>query len=191
MRLQRPVHYSQIVAAVRPGACPLCAVLKDFQSAYIREADPQSLEALCNFHMWAFAGAAQAESAAKLFLRLLEEAGTNHSALPPRVCGICLRIREEEVRRLDEFAEKFAQDKFREWMLVHGTVCMPHAIKLRPRLPAELQVSLAKILARREEELRTELEELLRNVQSGQRGHEGILGKVAESLAAQRGLEPK
>jgi hypothetical protein len=189
MRVQQPVHYKQITEALQPGACPLCAVLRDFQASCIRESDGRTIEALCNFHMWALAGAAKAESAAKLFLGLLGKVDLDDSIQPVKTCGICQRIREEESKRLDEFAERFAQDKFREWMNLRGAVCLPHAIRLLPRLPQSLRQDLAGILSRRAAELKEELEKLLKDAKSGQRGHEGILGRVAEALAAQRGLE--
>lgn len=189
MRVQQPVHYKQIAEALSPGACPLCAFLRDFQAVCIRELDGRAIEALCNFHMWALAGAARAESAARLFLALLERRTLDDSAGPTKTCGICQRIHEEESRRLDEFAEKFAQDKFREWMASRGAVCLPHAAKLSPKLLPKFRRDLAGILSRRAEELKAELEKLLRDTKSGQRGHEGILGRVAEALAAQRGLE--
>jgi hypothetical protein len=189
MRVQQPVHYTQITEALRPGACPLCAVLRDFQASCIRESDGRAIEALCNFHMWALAGAAKAESAARLFLGFLEQITIDDSARPAKPCGICQRMRAEESRRLDEFAERFAQDKFREWMNLCGAVCLPHAIRLLPRLPQSLRQDLAGILSRRAAELKEELEKFLKDARSGQRGHEGILGRVAEALAAQRGLE--
>jgi hypothetical protein len=189
VRVQHPIHYTEISEACQPGVCPLCTVLKDFQAVCIREADAQSVQALCNFHTWAFAGAAQAESAAKLFLRLLASAGLNHVPSAARICGVCHKIQEEESKRLDEFAKKLMQDKFREWMLCHGTVCVPHASKLLSRVPENLRDSVSKIFIRRTEELRAELKELLRNTEQGQRGHAGVLGRVAEVLAAQRGLE--
>jgi len=139
--------------------------------------------------MWALAGAAKAELAARLFLGLLGKINLDESTRPAKACGICLRISEEESKRLDEFAERFAQERFREWMSLRGAVCVPHAIKLLPRLSQDLRQELAGILSRRMKELKEELEKLLRDAKSGQRGHEGILGRVAETLAAQRGLE--
>lgn len=189
MRVQQPVHYKQITEALSPGACPVCAVLRDFQASCVRETDGQTIEPLCNFHLWALAGAAKAESAAALFLALLEKVHLDGPAQPAKACGICQRIRDEESRRLEEFAERFAQDKFREWMTLRGAVCLPHASRLLPRLPRFLRHALVGILSRRMEELKEDLEKLLRDAQSGQRGHAGILGKVAEALAAQRGLQ--
>lgn len=191
MRVQQPVHFKHLTEALRPGACPLCAVLRDFQASCIRESDVDGIAALCNFHMWALAGAARAESAAKLFLQLLATASVNHSALSAKPCGICQRVRNEESKRLEEFAEKFAQRKFREWMNLRGAVCLPHAVKLFGRLPENLRKDLEGILQRRTAELKDDLVKLMRDAKSGQQAHEGILGRVAEALMAQRGLEPK
>jgi hypothetical protein len=191
MRVQQPVHYKQIAEALQPGACPLCAFLRDFQAACVRESDTREFEALCNFHTWALAGAAKAESAAKVFLRLLEKVSLDGPALSATPCAICQRIRGEESKRLGEFVERFANEKFREWMSLRGAVCLPHAAKLLPRLSRELGRDLTEILVRRTEELKVELEKLLADTKSGHRGHEGILGRVAEILTAQRGLETK
>jgi hypothetical protein len=189
MRVQQPVHYKQTTEALSPGVCPLCAVLRDFQASCTRESDGRAIEALCNFHLWALAGAAKAESAARLFLGFFEKVTLDDSARPAKTRGICQRMRDEESKRLDEFAERFAQDKFREWMNLRGAVCLPHAIRLLPRLPQSLRQDLAGILSRRMKKLKEELEKLLGDAKAGQRGHEGILGKVAETLTAQRGLE--
>jgi len=188
MRVPHPVHYRQITEALTPGACPLCVVLRDFQASCIRESDLQAIDALCNYHTWALAGVAQAESTASLFLRLLETATLDCSTLQAKPCGICQRVHDEESKRLDEFAEKLAHEKFREWMNLRGAVCLPHAARLLPRLPGEQRQELANILERRMTELKRELVKLVRDANSGERGHEGVLGRVAEVLAAQRNL---
>ncbi len=169
MRVQRPLHYTQVTEALPPGVCPLCPFLRDFQAACVRESDAREFEALCNFHMWAFAEAGQAESTARLFLRFPARASLDGFSRPARSCAICQTICDEESRQLDEFAEGFTSGKFREWMSLPGAVCLPHAARLLPRLSDKLRQNLASILTRRIEELKDELQKLILNAKSGQR----------------------
>ena len=189
MRVPRPLHYRQITEAIRPGTCPLCVVLRDFQASCIRESDLQPIEALCNYHTWALAGAAPAQPAASLFLRMLEAASPGARAPYEKACDICRQLREEESRRLDEFVEQLSHDKLRAWMNLQGTVCLPHAARLLPRLSAIERGDLVRMLEKRVAELKQELERLVNDTHAREEKHEGVLGKVAEILAAQRSLE--
>jgi hypothetical protein len=190
MRVQQPVDYKNLSEAIRPGVCPLCAFLKDLQARCVRTVELESVESLCNFHTWAIAGAAPAEVAAELFLRLLNRSQIAQGPVSATACSICLRLAREEQALLDELIQKLANEKFREWMLRQGALCFPHARKLVALLPETLRSAVQQILVREKVALTKDLEDLLRNADHGAKPHPGILGRAAESLAAQRGLEP-
>jgi hypothetical protein len=190
MRVQQPVDYKNLSQAIRPGVCPLCAFLKDIQSQCVHEVEKTSVESLCNFHTWAIAGAAPAGAAAELFLQLLESSQAENSAVSAKACSICRRIDQEEAALLDELAQKLAQEKFREWMRQHGCLCFPHAQKLLALLPGGLKSVVVEIVAREKADLKRDLGTLLRDATPREKSHAGILGRAAESLAAQRGLGP-
>lgn len=83
------------------GACPICAILKDFQWTLAETARPQSDLRVCNFHGWAVA-----RSRAKISRSTPGESVTNvllEMLKPPLVgkvnsseCTLCHRALEEE-----------------------------------------------------------------------------------------------
>lgn len=188
MRVQRPLAYKSLSEAIRPGVCPLCVFLKDVQSRCVHGVVIEDVESLCNFHAWAIAGAAPAATAAILFLRLLEQSlvGSNPSSVPG--CSICDRITQEEVAILDELRQKLMQEKFQEWMRRHGGLCFPHAKVLHALVPEKIQTVVLEIVARERADLKRDLEALAEDASAKEKAHAGILGRVAESLVAQRGL---
>ncbi len=167
-------------------ACPLCGVLKEFQASYLRQPDTALLANVCGFHTWMIAKTAEAESAAALYLRLLDRGETEDSQSDR--CDVCDHMRREENTRLKEFAGQVARPEVLKWLQQRGTFCVPHAQALVMYLPESLQNDVLLALKKRRAELRKKLVDLVQDAHGKRPVHGGVLGRVAEYLVAQRGL---
>jgi hypothetical protein len=94
-------HEISVGQALVRGACPVCGVLKEFQSALAEKIHLCDDLSLCNFHTWLLARAAPAKGAAAFYLKLLEDSS------PVKVgasdCDFCQMILAQEKLRLRDW----------------------------------------------------------------------------------------
>ena len=185
MKAVEQVRDLGIAQALTKGACPICALLKQFQSQLID--DPEEVDRLCNYHAWAIAHATPGGKAVDIFARVLNYAESHAGG--NLLCDICFRLQQEEEIRIREMAKELAsRTTFMEWMLQHGGICLNHATKLKTFLPIRLQYFITKIVQREFAELKGELDEYRLQLEQGCKAGWGGLGKVAELIVSQRGI---
>ena len=169
--------------------CVICRGLKEFQSGRTFNPNQQALKSLCNLHTWLLAKTAEAGTVAEVLLQMLEyplrEEWTGAN------CGVCASIAEEEKRKLGEFAQSLGKPESLMRLQQRGGLCIPHARKLLGRVPDNVRNKIISALQKRVVELRRELTALSRCAKSGEAIHPGVLGRAAEFLVANRGLDIK
>jgi hypothetical protein len=180
MRITRPLTYESMLQTASKGGCVICALLKSYQSALLERLHPAEVNAVCNYHGWSIAAAAQASIAAQTFVHLLDKAEDAHGEID---CDFCVLIRKEEETRLKELCRVLVEPEVLGWMQAHNALCLPHAEGLRARSSAMLAIA-ANSRERLKNSLQSFLAELTRNVNSGG----GILGRAAEFLFGFRGM---
>lgn len=119
-----------------------------------------------------------------MFLSLLEA----RSAYGTHECSICLRLEQEEVLRTQELIAAFGRRSVLDWMKKQGVLCLPHGLRMRAQAPVSIRALIDQVLERRASELRSALTYLVDEEAPGDSQHSGVLGRVAEFLAAQRGI---
>jgi len=181
--LAKEIHVGQ--ALVR-GACPICAVLKDFQSALAEKVQVQADLHLCNFHTWLLARLAPAKGAAAVYLKLLEDAPAVEVEVPG--CDFCQRILEQEQVQLGELVKQMQRTMLVQWMKAQGSLCLSHSRKLHDHAPLKMRRLIDEIVERTRAELKQELGDFLEHTKQGDHTGGGILGRAAEFLVSQRGL---
>jgi hypothetical protein len=165
-------------------ACPLCHILKEFQSAQLRSLNADMAKHLCSYHLWSVAAVTEVTGAAEVFLRLLEDSSPGES----HACDLCKRVADEERKRVEEFSGFLGRPDFQEWLEAHGALCLPHSKQLSAFVSRDLQKDLRRAVQRHSEDLKHKLTKLLRDAKEGKSVRAGVLGRVAEFLMAQRGL---
>jgi hypothetical protein len=104
-------------------------------------------------------------------------------------CGVCASIAEEEERKLGKFARSLGKPESLLRLQERGGICIPHARKLLDRVPDRVRDEIILALQKRVVELRRELTTLSRSAKAGEAIHPGVLGRAAEFLVANRGLD--
>ena len=194
MRTETSTPVTTVSQALTKGACPICAILKDFQWTLAEASRPQAGLRLCNFHTWALARSrggslersTPGESVTTVFLEMLK--GPLAGKVSSDECALCHRVLEEEVTRLRELAQKFQGAVFTQWMKSQGTLCLDHARKLKEFVPLRFRTLVDEVVERNRADLRGELEAFLEQLKQGVHAGGGLLGRVAEFLVGQRGL---
>ena len=181
MRITRPLTYESMLQSANKGGCVICALLKSYQSALLEGLRPAELNALCNYHGWSVAAAAQARGAAEAFLHLLD---TNADLASAAGCDFCGLIQKEEEIRLQELARIVDDPEVLDWMQTHSALCLPHAKRLPPAQSSEMLAIAAKSRGR----LRNGLKGFLGQLGRGDDSGGGILGRAAEFLFGYRGM---
>ena len=101
MKADALAHEISVGQALVRGACPVCGVLKEFQSALAEKIHLCDDLSLCNFHTWLLARAAPAKGAAAFYLKLLEDSP------PVKVgasdCDFCQMILAQEKLQLRDW----------------------------------------------------------------------------------------
>jgi hypothetical protein len=123
--------------------------------------------------------------AAEAFLTLVIE--NESMADQRRDCDVCRKVFDEEDRRIRELITLLGKPDVVRWLRMEAVFCIPHAVKLRQRLPLTLAARIDMIIRNYQEQLKDELVQL-RNDPSPDRSGWGALGRAAELLVAQRGL---
>lgn len=179
-------HDVSLGQALVKGACPVCGVLKEFQSALAEKVQVQADLHLCNFHTWLLARLAPAKGVAAVYLKLLEQP----SAVKVEVsgCDFCQRILEQEKLQLRELVKQMQRAIFAQWMTTQGSLCLNHSHKLLDHAPLKMRRLIDEIVERSRDELKHELGDFLEHTKQGDHTGGGILGRAAEFLVSQRGL---
>jgi hypothetical protein len=178
--LAQEISVSQ--ALVR-GACPICGVLKEFQSALAEKVQVHADLHLCNFHTWLLARSAPANGAAAVYLKLLEDSPAVKVVVPD--CNFCQRILEEEKLQLRDLVKQMQRDMFVQWMKSQGSLCLNHSRKLQDHAPLKMRRLIDEIVERTRAELKQELADFLKHTKQGDHAGGGILGRAAEFLVSQ------
>lgn len=180
------VHEINVGQAFVRGACPICGVLKEFQSTLAEKIHVRDDLRLCNFHTWLLARAAPAKGAAAVYLKLLE--GSPAVKVGVLDCDFCQRVLEQEKLQLRELVKRMRRTMFVQWMKSQGSLCLSHSRKLRDYAPLKMRRLIDEIIERTRAELKQELEDFLEHTKQGDHTGGGILGHAAEFLVSQRGL---
>jgi hypothetical protein len=159
--------------------------LKDFQAIYLQGDSAKDIHRLCNLHAWGVATVQDPQFAAEAFLTLVIE--NESMADQRRDCDVCRKVFDEEDRRIRELITLLGKPDVVRWLRMEAVFCIPHAVKLRQRLPLTLAARIDMIIRNYQEQLKDELVQL-RNDPSPDRSGWGALGRAAELLVAQRGL---
>ena len=186
MRTHRLLVLHQSIEEVlhEPG-CPLCRFLKDFQTIHLQEDSANDIHHLCNFHMWGLAAVQDASTAAEVFIRLVNDpAPVPNGKLD---CDVCRKVEAEEDLRIRELVTLLGKPQTLQWLRTEAVFCIPHATKLRQKVSLILAPRIDTIITNYREHLNDELLHLRDDPEPGRSGW-GALGRVAEFLAAQRGL---
>jgi hypothetical protein len=178
-----------ITSIVARGSCPICTALREFQTDMLKKLLPTGCARLCNTHAWAVANSAPAESVATIFLGALANPHWRASAPVPDDCDLCKKMQAEKEARLNEIAQQLSHPKLRDWLHDYGMLCSRHSHEAMARLPDDLQKSVQEVVVRNAGELAEALGEFLEQVKKGSHAGGGVLGRAAEFLVAQRGIE--
>jgi hypothetical protein len=190
MRLMKPLELDRISQVLAKGSCPICAFVKNDQAALLRgELQPDRVTDLCNFHAWALAAAVDRDKVARIFLQVL----TRQMSRPPvssvGQCSVCSQLVQQEVIHIQELiAQLEAGGLVLDWIKRQGTFCLSHANHLRELAPSRLHPVIDEIMDRSAKALATNLENLLLRTEAGKGTGGGALGRAAEFLASQRGI---
>jgi hypothetical protein len=95
----------------------------------------------------------------------------------------------EKQIRLTEIIEEFDESKLREWLGEHGMLCFRHGRELIQKLPEPLDKAVEENMSQKAGELEQQLRVFLQQAKKGEHAGGGILGRAAEYLVAQRGVE--
>jgi len=188
-RHRQHVVYRSILPVLHEPGCPFCRLLKEFQAHRLQTHAEGELHHLCNFHVWGLAAVQDAPIAARIFMRLVNEAAplSNGNA----ACDICNEILQEEDLRVREFVSCLQRPDVTQWFRTNVTLCLPHGLKLRPRLPVVLIPRIDSAIESYRQQLSADLEHLREELMpESDRIGWGAVGRAAEFLASQRGLRP-
>ncbi len=189
--MKRETHAARVPIStmVARSSCPICVALRDFQNELLKTLESEHCAHFCNMPGWAIANAARAESVTTIFLSALANPDWRVSAPVPDQCDLCRQMHTEKEMRLEEIAQRFHDPKLSNWLHDFGMLCSSHSRDLEARLPKELQRTVQEMSQRNAIELTETIEEFLEQVKKGSRTGGGALGRAAEFLVAQRGIE--
>ena len=188
MRLTRPVEVDRIAQVLAKGACPICALVKNDQGLLLRgEIPPEEVCGLCNFHAWLLAAAVDKDYVVRVFVGVLRK----QIAVPRDAdsqCSFCSRLVKQEVVHIRELITQMQAGLVLDWMKRQGTFCLLHGEHVRQLAPSEFHPVIDEILRRSAKAVETDLENLLHRTESGKGTGGGVLGRAAEFLVSQRGI---
>lgn len=183
---RKPIQFAEVARVLEKSACVLCTLVKPFQTTRIQDVQITETPSLCAFHTWAIAGAAATQSAAQIFLRLLDTRGIEEETQKNSGCSLCADIAQEELRRARDFATLLSDPEFRNWLDAYGALCLPHAKRLLQRVSPQNRAIVISLV----DQTATRLKAALRPLADGARARLGavVLSHVAEYLESRRGL---
>jgi hypothetical protein len=174
---------------VAKGTCPICAALKEFQNCSAKNLRASECVRFCNLHAWLIANSSPAESAAATFLESMRNPLWIPGTPTPSDCDFCERMEIEKQSRMTEIIEELDRPALRDWLHEHGMLCLRHGHELIQKMPEPLRPTVAEAMSRKARELEQELQEFLQHAKTGNHTGGGVLGRAAEYLVAQRGIE--
>jgi len=122
------------------------------------------------------------------FMRLVNEAAplSNGNA----ACDdVRTEILQEEELRIPELVSRLQRACVTQWFRTNVTLCIPHGLKLRPKLPAALIPRIDSAMESYRLQLSAEREPLRNElIPESERIGWGAVGRAAEFLVSQRGL---
>ena len=189
MKIGSPAIRLPISSIVAKGTCPICAALKEFQNDFAKTLSVYECARFCNLHAWVIANSAPAESVATIFLESIRNSHWEPSRPSPDQCDFCKRMEIEKQIRIKEILKELGRPGLRSWLHEHGMLCFRHGTELIGKLPEALQKTVEEAMSRKARELERELQEFLQHAKAGDRAGGGVLGRAAEYLVAQRGIE--
>jgi hypothetical protein len=183
------VPYQSILPVLREPGCPFCRLLKEFQADRLQKHGASELQHLCNFHVWGLAAVQDAPDAARIFLKLVNEAAPlSNGAF---ACDVCSEIAREEGLRVREFLSCLQRSEVTQWLRTNGNLCIPHGLKLRPGMPPAMVSRIDTMMESYRRQLSSDLEHLRDEwLPESNRTGWGAVGRAAEFLVSQRGLRP-
>ena len=189
--MKREPHIAKlpITTIVARSSCPICTALREFQSNLIKHLAPEDCRHFCNAHAWVAANGTPAEAIATIFLKAITDPEWTPASPVPEQCDVCRKMHKEKERRLDEIAEQFREPRSRSWLHDYGMLCSRHGRELVLKLPENSRKSLQELMTRNTAEIAEILEDFLQEVKKGSHAGGGVLGRAAEFLVAQRGIE--
>jgi hypothetical protein len=184
MSYRKKIHFDPSSDEPRSDGCPVCAFMREYQARYLRTLDSDGIRALCAYHVWQVASIVNAVTAAKIFLRLLDD------AIPAsRECDLCVRIKIQEDSKVRDFCSTFSEHHIQAALSRCRGLCLRHAAAVSSHFPPALGTRIGPVLQNHATDLKRGLSRLLSDSNAGQARHAGILGRAAEFLVAQRGLK--
>jgi hypothetical protein len=182
MRAHKVLNYESIPQVLGETGCPFCRFMKNFQTGLLQEPG-REIHHLCNFHTWGLAATQQAVSAAEHFMALLRE----QSGGVPSSCTICTLLEEEENLRIREFVSYTEHKLVAQWLRSQAVLCMVHGAKLKHGAPPVVGSAINAIMERCRRQLVEDLARL-HNEYLPDAERWGVLGRAAEFMVSQRGL---
>lgn len=189
MRQQANASKLPITSIATRNACAVCTALKEFQNDLLKHLGPGECRCFCNTHGWMVANVTPADSAAAIFLGAIVNPNWRPASTAGEQCDICRKMREEKESRLKEIAEQLRDTGAHSWLYEYGVLCVRHGHEVMTRVPESLRDTVQELLARTGGEVVGLLEDYLERVKSGTHAGGGVLGRAAEFLVAQRGIE--
>ncbi len=189
MKQEAHAPKTSITSIATRNACPICLALREFQGELLKHLKPDECQRFCNTHGWIVANSAPAESAITIFLRAIANTSWRPASPVADECDLCRRMHEEKERRLAEFVKQLNEPRLRSWLHDYGMLCSRHGRAVMENLPEALRTSVQELIIRNCGEIVEILEEYLQRVKRGSNVGGGVLGRAAEFLVAQRGIE--
>lgn len=178
-----------ITSIATRNACPVCIALREFQNDLVKHLKPEECQRFCNTHGWLVANSAPAESVVAIFLRAIANPAWRPASPISNECDLCRRMNEEKERRLEEIVDQLHEPRLRSWLHDYGILCARHGRDVMGKLPEALQKSIRELIERNAGEIVEILEDYRQRVKQGTNVGGGVLGRAAEFLVAQRGIE--
>jgi hypothetical protein len=189
MKQQTAAVRVPITTLVARSSCPICVALREFQTDLIKHLAPDDCQRFCNTHAWVVANAAPGETGATIFLKAITRPEWRPAVSVPNQCDICKKMHQEKELRLDEIAKQLRDPKCGSWLHDYGMFCLRHGREVTAKLPEDLKASIQELKTRNIGEIIDSLGEFLEQVKKGSRAGGGALGRAAEFLVSQRGIE--
>jgi hypothetical protein len=186
-RHRQLVLYQSILQVLHETGCPFCRLLKEFQADRLQKHAEGELHHLCNFHAWGLAAVQDAPVAARIFLRLVDEAAPLSNGVA--ACDVCDEVVAEEDLRIREFGSCLSRSDVSHWLRTDATLCIPHAMKLRRKIPLSIAPRIDALIVDYRKHLAEDLQQLRdEHEPEPDRTGWGAVGRAAEFLVSQRGL---
>jgi len=181
------VLYQSILQVLPETGCPFCRLLKEFQADRLQKHGEGELHRLCNFHAWGLAAVQDAPVAARIFLRLVDEAVPLSDGAT--ACDVCNEVAAEEDLRIRELVSYLPRSDVSHWLRTDASLCIPHAMKLRRKVPLSIAPRIDALIADYRRQLAADLQQLRdEHEPEPDRAGWGAVGRAAEFLVSQRGL---